>query len=62
MMKYIQGESYRTIHNNMCYVLEQIKYGSNYKDPTMKPGISKATLDSYYNTAGMIAKTFRFTK
>lgn len=62
MMKYVQGESYRAIHNNMCYVLEQIKSGSNYKDETMKPGISQATLDSYYNTAGNIVETFRFTK
>lgn len=62
MMKYIQGESYRTVHNNMCYVLEQIKHGSSYKDETMKSGLSEATLDSYYNTAGKIAKTFKFTK
>lgn len=62
MMKYVQGESYRTIHNNMCYVLEQIKSGSNYKDETMKPGLSEATLNSYYNTAGNIVKTFKFTK
>ncbi|MEI6810894.1 MAG: MliC family protein [Candidatus Nomurabacteria bacterium] len=62
MMKYIQGESYRTIHNNMCYVLEQIKSGSNYKDETMKPGLTEAELNKYYNTAGNIVGTFRFTK
>jgi len=62
MMKYLQGESYRTIHNNMCYVLEQIKSGSSYKDETMKPGLSQATLDGYYNTVGKIVETFRFTK
>lgn len=62
MMKYIQGESYRTVHNNMCYVLEQIKHGSSYKDETMKPGLSQATLDGYYNTVGKIVGTFKFTK
>ncbi len=62
MMKYVQGESYRTIHNNMCYVLEQIKSGSNYKDETMKPGLTDAELNKYYNTAGSIVNTFKFTK
>lgn len=62
MMKYVQGESYRTIHNNKCYVLEQIKSGSNYKDDTMKPGLTEAELNKYYNTAGNIVQTFKFTK
>ncbi len=62
MMQYVQGESYRTIHNNMCYVLEQIKAGSNYRDDTMKPGVAETTLTNYYNTAGTITKTFKFTK
>lgn len=62
MMQYIQGESYRTIHNNMCYVLEQIKAGTNYRDETMKPGVAETTLTNYYNTAGTIAKTFKFTR
>lgn len=62
MMQYVQGESYRTIHNNMCYVLEQIKAGTSYRDDTMKPGVAETTLTGYYNTAGAIAKTFKFTK
>ena len=62
MMKYVQAESYRTVHNNMCYVLEQIKSGSSYRDNTMTAGTSDATLNSYYDVAGNIAKTFKFTK
>lgn len=62
MMKYVQGESYRTVHNNICYVLEQIKVGSNYKDDTMTAGIPESTLDGYYEEAGDILKTFTFTK
>ncbi len=61
-MQYIQGESYRTIRNNMCYVLEQVKAGSSYRDDTMKPGVTDATLNNYYDIAGNIAKTFKFTK
>ena len=60
--KYTQAESYRTVHNNNCYVIEQIKSGTSYKDDKMAPGISDSTLEGYYNTAGIIAKTFRFTK
>lgn len=62
MMKQMQGESYRTIHNNMCYVLEQIRHQSTYKDSTMKEGVSEATLTSYYQTAEAIIKTFVFTR
>lgn len=62
MMKYVQAESYRTIHNNMCYVIEQIKNGSSYRDEKMAPGISDTALNDYYNAGETIAKTFRFTK
>lgn len=62
MMQYMQGESYRTIHNNMCYVMEQVKNGSIYRDENMKTGISEKTLNDYYGLAGNIAKTFKFTK
>jgi membrane-bound inhibitor of C-type lysozyme len=62
MMKMMKGESYRTVHNNMCYVIEQIRHQSTYKDDTMKPGLSEAALSGYYTTAGDIAKTFTFTR
>lgn len=62
MMKYVQGVSYRTIHNNLCYAVEQVRHGSSYKDETMKPGLSQATLDAYYTAADQVLKTFKFTK
>jgi hypothetical protein len=62
MMKYVQSESYRTIHNNMCYVLEQIKSGSSYRDEKMAEGIKDTTLDSYYKEGETIIKTFKFVK
>ncbi len=60
MMQYVQGESYRIVHNNMCFAIEQIKTGSSYRDETMKPGIPDAQLDSYYTTAGNIVQNFSF--
>lgn len=62
MMKYVQSESYRTIHNGKCYVIEQIKNGSSYKDETMTSGIDDTVLANYYNTGATIVKTFKFTK
>ena len=62
MMKYTQAESYRTVHNNMCYVIEQIKAGSSYRDNTMKTGTTEAMLTNYYTEGETIVKTFRFTK
>jgi hypothetical protein len=62
MMKELKGESYRVIHNNNCYAIEQLRHQSTYKDDTMKPGVSEATLDSYYKTAEAVAKTFVFTR
>jgi membrane-bound inhibitor of C-type lysozyme len=62
MMKELKGESYRVVHNNTCYVVEQLRHQSTYKDDTMKPGVSEATLDSYYKTAEAVAKTFVFTR
>lgn len=60
MMKYVVSESYRTIHNNKCYVLEQIKNGSNYKDEKMVVKTNDTTLNSYYKTGETIIKTFSF--
>ncbi len=62
MSQYVEGISYRTIHNNKCYVLEQLKTGSSIRDPSMKVGISDATLNSYYKSGEQIIRTFHFTK
>jgi hypothetical protein len=62
MMKYVQAESYRTVHKNNCYVLEQIKAGSSYRDELMAPGIADSTLTSYYATGETIIRTFKFTE
>ena len=62
MSQYVEGTSYRTIHDNKCYVLEQLKTGSSIRDSSMKVGISDATLNGYYKAGEQIIKTFNFTK
>jgi hypothetical protein len=60
MMQYGQGESYRTIRNNLCYALEQVKTGSNYRDEDMATGTPESVLNKAYLDAGAILKTFTF--
>lgn len=62
MSQYMEGTSYRTIHDNKCYVLEQLKTGASNRDPSMKAGISDATLNGYYKAGEQIIKTFQFAK
>ncbi len=62
MMKYTQVESYRTIHNKMCFAVEQIKSGTSYRDVLMKPGVSDTALNGYYAVGRTIVDTFKFTK
>ncbi len=62
MGTYLQGESYRAVHNDACYAIEQIKTGSSYRDETMTPGYTDAQLNDYYNQAGDIIQSFQFTK
>ena len=60
--KYIQSESYRAIHTNACYVIEQIKSGTTLRDPKMSVAVTDAQLTNYYNVGERIVKTFKFTK
>lgn len=60
--KYTQAESYRTVRNNLCYAIEQIRSGTTYRDASMQPGVTDATLMGYYSVGETIVKTFTFTK
>lgn len=62
MQQYVNGASYRTIHNNKCYVIEQIQNGSNYKDDTLVGGYTDADLARFYAQTTPIVMSFRFTK
>lgn len=62
MMKYINGASYRTIRNNKCYVIEQVRVGSTYRDDTMATGYTDKQLDAFYAKTTPIVMSFKFTK
>jgi hypothetical protein len=61
MMQYLEGVSYRTIHNGICYAVEQLKTGSSYRDVPNAKDIPDSVLNSYYNQIPDIIKTFKFT-
>ena len=61
-MKYTQSESYRTIHGNMCFAIEQIKNGTTYRDEKMTMGTTEEQLATYYNEGNSVIRTFTFTR
>ncbi|HUX19985.1 MAG TPA: hypothetical protein VMW69_02025, partial [Spirochaetia bacterium] len=61
MMKYMNANSYRIIHDNRCYAVEQVENGSDYRDENTQPGLSDSQLNGYFDDAGVIARSFRFT-
>lgn len=62
MQQYIGGASYRTIHNNKCYVIEQVRTGSVYQDASMTTEYTNAQLDAFYARTTPIVMSFKFTK
>lgn len=63
MMQYLKVISYRTVHNGMCFAIEQLATGSNYRDdPASAKDIPDTKLNAYFESVGEIVKTFRFTK
>ncbi len=60
--KFTQVESYRTIRNKSCYVIEQIQSGTKLRDEKMAIGSTDAQLKTYFNLGEKIVKTFKFTK
>ena len=61
-MQYVEVISYRTIYNNTCFAIEQLKAGSNYKDVPSPQDISDYVLNSYYDSIIEIIKTFKFVR
>lgn len=62
MMQYVNGASYRTIRNNQCYVIEQVRIGSTYRDDTMGVKYTEKELDAFYARTTPIVMSFKFTK
>jgi len=59
---YLPGESYRTVHDGLCFAVEQVKTGSSYRQANMEEALSDSDLAEYYAQAAEAVQTFKFTK
>lgn len=62
MMQYSSGRSYRIVRDGKCFAIEALKVGASYRDEPAAADIADETLDSYYQEALSIAKTFVFDR
>lgn len=60
-MQYLSGASYRVVRNNRCYVVEQIRTGSAYRDDSMAVTYTEQDLDAFFARTTPIVMSFRFT-
>ena len=60
MMQYLGGKSFRTVHNGICFAVEQLRIGSNYRDTTSSVEDVDAALRGYFDKGLDIVKTFKF--
>lgn len=63
MMQYINGVSYRTIHEGRCIAVEKIRTGSSYREevPSEKD-ISDEILSKEYEALSSIVESFSFAR
>jgi hypothetical protein len=62
MMQYISAISYRTVHDHLCYALEQIEAGASYRDTPDPADIPQAVLDKHYADLSSIIESFTFAR
>ncbi|MBA3789144.1 hypothetical protein H0X32_01970 [Patescibacteria group bacterium] len=63
MMQYPKGTSYRIIHDNTCYALEQVAAGSSYRDdPPSSSDIPDTVLTQHYDDLAPIIQSFSFAR
>ncbi|GEM_PF-1351825 len=63
MMQYVEGVSYRTVHEDQCIALEKIRTGSSYRDDAESPDdVPQETLDAMYASLDEIVQSFRFAR
>ena len=63
MMQYLNGISYRTMHDGYCFALEEIETGSSYRDEsTSTSDISDATLAQKFQDLSSIVQSFSFAR
>lgn len=63
MMQYVSGISYRTLHEDRCIAMEQVRTGSSYReDVPSAADIPQETLDAEYAKLDAIVQSFSFAR
>lgn len=62
MMQYQEGVSYRTIHEDHCIALEQVRMGSSYRDVPSDADVNEEVLTAAYTNLDSIVTTFSFAR
>ena len=60
MMQYARGVSYRTLRDDVCVALEQVRTGSTYREEESAADIADETLDAEYEALGSIIESMTF--
>ena len=63
MMQYVNGVSYRTIHEGRCIALEKLRTGSSYREPVpSEKDVSDEVLSKEYDALARIVDSFSFAR
>ena len=62
MQRYVNGVSYRTLYQGVCYAVEQIRAGSSYREDESAKDIPEETLTAAYDSLDTIIESFRFAR
>lgn len=62
MMQYLEGVSYRTLHEGRCIAVEKLRSGSSYRDESETETVSQEELDAQYNALDAIVRTITLVR
>jgi hypothetical protein len=62
MMQYVSAISYRTVHDHLCYAIEQIETGASYRDAPSPSDIPQSILDQHFQELSSIVNSFTFAR
>lgn len=62
MQQYVEGVSYRTVHEGVCIAVEKARTGSSYRDEANAADISDEALAEEYTALENIIQSFSFAR
>lgn len=62
MMQYVEGKSFRKVHNGACWAVEALRTGSRYRDDAEPVLVPDAELDAAYTRTLELVDSFHFAR